>query len=117
VVLIHGGFPYTYEAGWLANVLPNVYFELSSGLPPYLEPAMSSRRYGEVLRWVPPTKLLYGSDAAYYPETVWYYATVAKRAMAAALNELVEEMVLTPDEALSMGEDAFFNNARRLFRL
>ena len=117
VVLIHGGFPYTYEAGWLANVLPNVYFELSSGLPPYLEPAVSKRRYGEVLRWVPHAKLLYGSDAAYYPENVWYHATVAKRAMTAALNELIEESVLTPEEALAMGEDVFFNNARRLFRI
>ena len=117
VVLIHGGFPYTYEAGWLANVLPNVYFELSAGLPPYMEPAVSTRRYGEVLQWVPPAKLLYGSDAANYPENVWYYATVAKRAMAAALDDLIEEGVLTLDEALAMGEDVFFNNARRLFRL
>lgn len=117
VVLIHGGFPYTYEAGWLANVLPNVYFELSSNLPPFLEPAMSTRRYAEVLRWVTLPKLVFGSDAGDYPETHWYYALVAKRAMAQALNELVESEILSVEEARKEGENIFFNNAKRLFNL
>ena len=115
VVLIHGGFPYTYEAGWLANVLPNVYFELSSSLPPYLEPPVSARRFGEVLQWVPMPKLVYGSDSGDFPETAWYYARVAKRAMAQALNELVGSGDLTSEEAQREGENIFYNNAQKLF--
>ena len=117
VVLIHGGFPYTYEAGWLANVLPNVYFELSSSLPPYLEPPVGARRFGEVLQWVPLVKLVYGSDSSDFPETAWYYAKVAKRAMAKALSELVDSGDLTAEEAQQEGEDIFYNNAKKLFRI
>ena len=117
VVLIHGGFPYTYEAGWLASVLPNVYFELSACLPPLLEPAMSVGRYRDVLRWVPLTKLVYGSDGSDYPETLWHHARTAKRAMSQALNELVEGGLLSLDEALGEGENIFFNNATKLFGL
>ena len=117
VVLVHGGFPYTYEAGWLANVLPNVFFELSACLPPFVEPAVSARRYGDVLQWVPLPKLIYGSDSSEIPETTWYYALLAKRAMAQALSELVETRVLTEREALEAAENIFFNNAKALFRL
>ena len=95
VLLIHGGFPYTFEAGWLANVLPNVYLELSSSLPPFLEPAVSPRRYGDLLRWVPLPKLVYGSDGSDFPEMPWYYAKTAKGAMARALSELVEAGLFT----------------------
>lgn len=115
VLLIHGGYPYTIEAGWLANVLPNVYLELSSSLPPFLEPAVSANRYGELLRWVPIPKLIYGSDGSEFPEILWYYAKMAKRSMGKALAELVEEDIFSVNEALEQGENIFSNNARTLF--
>lgn len=117
VLLIHGGFPYTIEAGWLANVLPNVFLELSSSLPPFLEPAVSAKRYGDLLRWVPLPKLVYGSDGSEFPEILWYYARAAKSAMAGALSELVDAGVFTVEEALQQGANIFHDNARTLFGL
>jgi len=117
VVLIHGGFPYTLEAGWLANVLPNVYVELSCGLVPYMEPAMSAERYGHLLQWVPLPKLIFGSDAGDWPEFHWYYPLYAKRSMGKALGTLVDAGIFTQDQAMKEAENIFHNNAKKLFGL
>ncbi|MDA1189757.1 MAG: amidohydrolase family protein [Chloroflexi bacterium] len=114
IVLIHGGFPYTLEAGWLANVLPNVYIELSCGVVPYMEPAVGVRRYSDLLQWVPLTKLIFGSDAGDYPEFHWYYARYAKQKMGAALGELVDNGIFTEAEAMQEAENIFYNNAKAL---
>ncbi|MBM3945754.1 MAG: hypothetical protein FJ317_09780 [SAR202 cluster bacterium] len=117
IVLIHGGFPYTLEAGWLANVLPNVHIELSCGVVPYMEPAVGVRRYSDLLQWVPLPKLMFGSDAGDYPEFHWYYARYAKRKMGAALGELVDAGVFTEKEAMAEAENIFHNNAKKLFNI
>lgn len=117
IVLIHGGFPYTLEAGWLANVLPNVYLELSCGVVPYMEPAIGVRRYSDLLQWVPLPKLIFGSDAGDYPEFHWYYAFYAKQKMAVALGKLVDEEIFTEQEALKEARNIFYNNASTLLNL
>ena len=115
VVLVHGGWPYTEEAGWLANVLPNVYLELSADQPPFMQPSVSVHRYAKLLRMVPIPKLIYGSDGQDLPEPHWYNAKYAKRVMGRALSELVDEGVYTADEAMMEAENLFFDNGKALF--
>ncbi len=114
VVLIHGGFPYTEEAAWLAKIFSNVYFELSTPLPPTFLPALSKARYGEVIEMVPTTRIIYGSDAIETPENHWLSARLAKRAVAEVLGELVEEGIIDEDEAKRDGERIFNSNAMEL---
>jgi uncharacterized protein len=115
VVLIHGGWPYSEEAGWLTNNHPNVYLELSGNQPPHMEPPMSPRRYGDLLRQVAFPKMVFGTDGQDHPETVWYYAKYSKRSMGKALGALVDEGILTEDEALQAGRGFYFDNAKKLF--
>ena len=115
VVLVHGGWPYTEEAGWLANVIPNVYLELSADQPPFMQPSVSAHRYTKLLRMVPIPKLVYGSDGQHYPEPYWYNAIYAKRIMGQALGGLVDDGVYTVDEAMAEAENLFFNNGKALF--
>ena len=65
----------------------------------------------------PYPKLVYGSDGQDTPEPHWYYAKYAKRAMAGALDGLVEEGIYTVDEAQKEGENIFYNNGIALFGL
>jgi hypothetical protein len=114
VVMIHGGFPYTSQAAWLANVFPNVHFELSTPLPPYFLPALSKERFRDVLELVPATRIVYGSDAIEIPEIHWMSAKMAKRALGGALGGLVKEEVLDLDEAYRIGELILNTNATKL---
>jgi predicted TIM-barrel fold metal-dependent hydrolase len=116
VVLIHGGFPYTAGAAWLANVFPNVYFELSSPLPPYFLPALSKSRFMEVLEMVPTTRIVYGSDGHDFPEMHWLSAKLAKQALTEAMKQLIEERTLDEHEASRASRRILGENARRLLK-
>lgn len=114
IILIHGGFPFTKQAAWLANVFPNVYFELSTPLPPIFIPALSRGRYREVLEMVPATRIVYGSDAIEIPENHCISAKLAKRALGEALGELIAEKVLGDEEAHRFARLILKDNADRL---
>ncbi|MAO89390.1 MAG: hypothetical protein CL880_02495 [Dehalococcoidia bacterium] len=118
VMLIHGGFPYTEEATYMANVLPNVYFDLSAGTgPAFLEKAVSTERFTDVLRSVPNSKVIYSSDGGEGgPETLWHDCVTAKSALGYALGNLVDEGIYDEEKAKSIGEDVFYNNSKRLFK-
>ena len=118
VMLIHGGFPYTEEATYMANVLPNVYFDLSAGTgPAFLEKAVSPERFTDVLRSVPNSKVIYSSDGGEGgPETLWHDCVTAKSAVGYALGNLVDEGIYDEIKAQSIGEDIFYNNSKRLFK-
>lgn len=116
VILIHGGFPYTHQAAWLANVFPNVHFELSTPLPPFFLPALSRTRLRDVLEIVPASRIVYGSDAIDIPENHWLSAKLAKEALGGALTDLVSEGVLDEDEASRVGRQVFNDNAAKLLK-
>jgi len=116
VILIHGGYPYTLEAAWLANVFPNVSFELSTPLPPYFLPALSKVRFSEALEMVPTTRLVYGSDAHDTPEMHWLSARYAKRALGEAMGDLVSARLIDEDEAIKASRGILGKNALGLLR-
>jgi predicted TIM-barrel fold metal-dependent hydrolase len=116
VVLIHGGFPNTAGAAWLANVFPNVYFELSTPLPPYFLPPLSGSRFKEVLEMVPVTRIVYGSDSHDIPEMHWLSAKLAKEALAEAMGELVEERVMDEGEVAAASRRIMSENAVSLLK-
>ena len=114
VVLIHGGYPYTMDAAWLANVFSNVFFELSTPLPPYFLPPLSRTRFREALEMVPTTRLVYGSDAHDLPELHWLSAKLAKKALAGAMGDLVTERLLDEEGAVRACKMILSGNAQRL---
>jgi uncharacterized protein len=84
-VLLHC-YPFVREAGWLAHVYANVYFDLSLTIPHVSRPAAA---LAEALELAPASKLLYASDAARTPELYLLAATWWREAMAEVLPELI----------------------------
>jgi predicted TIM-barrel fold metal-dependent hydrolase len=84
-VLLHC-YPFVREAGWLAHVYGNVYFDLSLTIPHVARPAEALR---EALELAPVSKLLYASDAARTPELYFLAAKWWRRALAEVLPELL----------------------------
>jgi predicted TIM-barrel fold metal-dependent hydrolase len=83
-VLLHC-YPFVREAGWLAHVYGNVYFDLSLTIPHVARPAEMLR---EALELAPVSKLLYASDAARTPELYYLAAKWWREALAEVLPEL-----------------------------
>jgi len=97
-VLLHC-YPFVREAGWLAHVYANVYFDLSLTIPHVSRPATA---LAEALELAPISKLLYASDASTTPElyllaAVWWrdaLAEVLPEALPAGAAEDAAHMIL-----------------------
>ena len=99
--------PFVREAGWLAHVYGNVYFDLSLTIPHVARPAEVVR---EALELAPVSKLLYASDAARTPELYYLAAKWWREALAAVLPELLGE-----DDAADAGRRILRQNALDLY--
>jgi predicted TIM-barrel fold metal-dependent hydrolase len=105
-VLLHC-YPFVREAGWLAHVYGNVYFDLSLTIPHVARPAETVR---EALELAPFSKLLYASDAARTAELYLLGATWWRDALAEVLPELLAD----PEDA---ARAILAGNARAVYRL
>lgn len=115
VLLVHTGYPYHAEAGYMANMLPRVYCDVSEGIP---FAANAARRiYAEVLEMAPLSKVVYGSDGYALPEINYVGAMLGKAALAGALEDLVRADMLSPAEAQEAAGWILAGNARRLYGL
>jgi uncharacterized protein len=107
-VLLHC-YPFVREAGWLAHVYGNVWFDLSLTIPHVARPEETVR---QALELAPVSKLLYASDAARTPELYYLAAKWWREALAVVLAE-----ALPPDEAEGAGRRILRENALGLYRL
>jgi hypothetical protein len=107
-VLLHC-YPFVREAGWLAHVYGNVWFDLSLTIPHVARPEEMVR---QALELAPVSKLLYASDAARTPELYYVAARWWREALAAVLPELLPD-----DECGPAGRQILRENALALYRL
>ena len=107
-VLLHC-YPFVREAGWLAHVYGNVYFDLSLTIPHVARPAEALR---EALELAPWSKLLYASDAARAPELYFLASKRWRETLAEVLPEL-----LAPVHAEQAARAILRENALRLYEL
>ncbi len=106
-VLLHC-YPFVREAGWLAHVYPNVYFDLSLTIPHVSQPA---RALTEALELAPVSKLLYASDASRACELYLLAATWWRDAL-----ERVLPTLLAPDRAAAAARMILRDNALAVYR-
>jgi predicted TIM-barrel fold metal-dependent hydrolase len=107
-VLLHC-YPFVREAGWLAHVYGNVFFDLSLTIPHVSRPAVA---VAEALELAPVSKLLYASDASRTPELFLLAATWWREALSEVLPALLPE-----DEAVSAARMIMRENALAVYRL
>jgi hypothetical protein len=105
-VLLHC-YPFVREAGWLAHVYGNVWFDLSLTIPHVSRPEEIVR---QALELAPVSKLLYASDAARTPELYYLAAKWWREALAVVLTE-----ALPPDVAEAAGRQVLRDNAKALY--
>lgn len=115
IVLVHGGYPRCFEAGYLASVYPNVYVDISEMFP--FVPLGSRRGLQAILDMCPFNKIVYGSDGFEVPEIHWLAARMAKTALSLIFSGYVEAGLFTQDYAVQVAEMIFSETARKLYGL
>jgi predicted TIM-barrel fold metal-dependent hydrolase len=115
IVLLHAGYPFVRETGYIANNYPNVFVDISqvtqyvgTGLPSVLV---------ELLSMVPIDKLLYGSDGLGCPELFWWPARHAKESLGTALDRLLTDGQITARDAEEIAMRILHQNATELYSI
>ncbi|MHB9024660.1 MAG: amidohydrolase family protein [Armatimonadota bacterium] len=114
-VLFHLGYPYTDELSVLAKTFQNIYVDFCwnhMGLP-----AVTRRVLGEMVDCIPCNKLMaFGADFGYI-DGVYGHQVLARRNVAAALAQKVDEGFYTMGEAEFLATRLLRENAIDLFGL
>jgi hypothetical protein len=114
VMLLHN-YPYHREAGYLAQVFPNVYADL--GLATHNVGSRAPDVLAEALELVPLRKFMFSSDAYGLPE-LYYLGTVLFRVgLSRFLRARVDDDDITYEDAERITALIAAENARRAYRL
>jgi len=114
VMLLHN-YPYHREAGYLAQVFPNVY--LDAGLATHNLGARSPALLGEALELAPYGKFLYSSDAFGLPELYYLGAALFRAALSAFLTSGLHEDLYSERTVVRLTKMFCADNAKRAYRL
>ena len=115
LVLIHGGYPFCTEAGYLTSIYPDVYVDLSLIIP-WASVGIGSRIL-QIFEAAPTAKVMYASDGISVPELHWIGAIITRRAFGIALDQMIAAQFVTASEAEEIAHDVFYRTARRVYRL
>ncbi len=117
-VLLHGGWPFAREAA--AMILkPNVYLDYSAFM--YLTYPVEGARAVRLYLEAAPEKVLYGSDASPFSDTIgwaetdWIGAHIAREELGIALTGMMHDGELNLDHAKQIGHMVLRENARQLY--
>ena len=115
VILVHGGYPYSREAGYMANVLPRVYCDVSEGIPFAAHGARSI--FSEILEMTPVSKVVYGSDGYTVPEIIYTSAKLGKQALGQVLDGLVDDGFISKTDVEEIAGMILAGTANRLYKI
>ncbi|KAI0456533.1 amidohydrolase-domain-containing protein [Xylaria acuta] len=116
IVILHAGYPWMREAGYLAAVYSNVYVDIGEVFP-----AVS--RHGQenvvkqILELCPWKKILWSTDGHFLPETYLLATTQVRSVLKTVLGELVQTGELDERQAVTLAQDVLFTNAKELYNL
>ncbi len=114
VTLLHN-YPFQREAGWLAEVFSNVYYDVGAVLN--YTGAMAHRVLADALEMGPFTKQLYSSDAFGLPELHYLGRVQFERALTRIMDEWIAAGDCTAADAERIAAMIAGGNARRIYRL
>jgi predicted TIM-barrel fold metal-dependent hydrolase len=112
VVFLHC-YPYHRQAGYLAAVFPNVYFDVGGALN-HLGPG-ARRVLSEALELAPCTKQLYSSDAFALAELYLVGSAIFRASLDTVLGRWMAEGSLSPGDAEHIRAQIGHENARRIY--
>jgi hypothetical protein len=113
LVLLHAGYPYVRELGYLATLYANVFVDVGLAVPFITVdiPAL----WNQVLGLTAISKVLFSSDAHGIPEIYWLAARWGRWGLARALEGATACGALTEREALESARAILGGNAARLY--
>ena len=115
IVMLHAGYPYVGQAGYVTATYPNVHLDLSLAIP--FAQGGARRILGTAMEVAPTSKLLYGSDGFSTPELYVLAARRFRGALADTLEGLIDDGIVTEAYAETVARNVLRENAIELYGL
>ena len=115
IVLLHAGFPWTKQAGQMAQGFPHVWVDMGQ-MTPWASLGIAEC-YRDVMAWAPLSKIVVGSGGHGTPEIAWLAAKTAKIALAEVLKDGIRLELISKRDAETAANMILHDNAARLYRL
>lgn len=115
-VLLHAGYPYCRETGFLSSVYHHVWADFGLALPFLSSRGMQDCLHA-LLELAPLNKVMYSSDASLIPELYYLGAINSRRVLSQVLTELCAHGDLSNKQALEAAHWLLRENAERLYHL
>lgn len=113
VHLVHGGYPWIEEAGFIVSILPNVYMDISLQNP--FSGHGVKRILSQIFEFAPFDKVMFGSDSFAVPEMNWLGVKLFKNDFEEVLNEWVNKDYMDVDMAQEIGEMVLYKNFKAVY--
>ncbi|KAL1838469.1 hypothetical protein VTJ49DRAFT_2637 [Mycothermus thermophilus] len=116
IVLLHAGYPFTRETGYLASVYENVYADIGEVFP-FVSQDGQERLVREILEICPWTKILWSTDGHWFPETYLLAIMQMREVFETVLCDYVRKGHIGWQAAIALVRNVLFKNARKLYNL
>ncbi|PFH60904.1 hypothetical protein XA68_10149 [Ophiocordyceps unilateralis] len=116
MVLLHSGYPFVCEAGYLAAMYVNVYADIGEVFP-FLSRDGQESVVRQMLGLCPWSKMLWSTDGHWFPETYLLAVVQMREVFETVLCSYVHKGDLRQQQAVQLVQDVLFNNSNKLYRL
>lgn len=114
-VLIHAGYPYCEELGFLIAHYDHVYGDVSSMVP--FASIAGATKLKSIMELAPLNKLMFGTDSGSIPEQFWYGGILFREYFTNILQELVDKDYISYGFAMESAENVMYKNVKRLYKI
>lgn len=114
--LLHAGYPYCRESGFLASVYHHVWVDFGLAVP-YLSTHGMRETVSALLEFAPLNRIMYSSDASLIPELYYLGSVNGRAALEYSLRRTVDHGDLSWTEAEQAARWILRENACSLYRL
>ncbi|PHH71021.1 hypothetical protein CDD82_6779 [Ophiocordyceps australis] len=116
IVLLHSGYPFVREMGYLATVYANVYADIGEVFPAVSRDGQEGI-LREILELCPTSKILWSTDGHWFPETYRVAVVQMRQCFQKVLCGYVQQGDLSCQQAVEVVENILFRNSNKVYKL
>ncbi|KAK3351841.1 hypothetical protein B0H65DRAFT_136412 [Neurospora tetraspora] len=116
IVLLHAGYPFMREVGYLASVYEHVYADIGEVFPCISEDGQE-QVLRQILELCPWSKILWSTDGHWFPETYLLAVTQMREVFTNVLSNYVRKGHIGYKAAIELVQDILFRNSNKLYHL
>lgn len=116
IVLLHSGYPFDRETGYMAALYANVYADIGEVFP-FVNRDGQERIVRHVLELCPWEKIIWSTDGHWFPETYFLSIVQMREVFHTVLCKFVRKGDISWEQATQIVQDMLFNTSNKIYNL